>query len=64
MEDEAAVNHVPEVEVEHSKKENENESEKEQARRRMHTDAGNTIFIKGIPAEWKEEELRKIINLK
>ena len=28
----------------------------------MHTDGANTLFIKQIPANWKEEDIKKIFK--
>ena len=39
-----------------------NIEENEQPRKKIHTDSANTLFIKHIPPEWKEEDIKKIIK--
>ena len=32
------------------------------AKKRIHVDGENTVYVKGIPTDWTEEDVRKILN--
>lgn len=38
--------------------------ENEVPKKRMHTDGGHTLFIKGLPSEYDEEFIRSLIKNK